>query len=174
MKKSRVKVFMAFLIVLLSLTPSYGNAVKLNGSEKITPMFSNINLLRSTFDISISGKAINTAYLDARNVDKVVIEAYLQQYKGGKWITIKDWSNSKSGTSCSIGWGLSKTEWATTITAAVGWSVAVVGLVLIAAGTCMYLDGYTGVRLYVTYIYEYDPYEGLGKWYMTDIDPRRY
>lgn len=81
----------------------------------------------------------------------------------------------KSGSGV-IGWGLSKTKWATTITAAVGWGAVAVGAVVIAAGTCasMYLTGYTGVRIRVEHRYAYDPYEGFGKWYMTDITPKRY
>ena len=102
MKKIYVKAFIVYLLVVLFLTPTYTNAQELNGNEQISPMFSNIIAFDSTFDISGNGKTTNAVYLYSRNVDKVVVEAYLQQYKGGKWITVKNWSNSKEGTTCSL------------------------------------------------------------------------
>lgn len=106
MKKFHLKAFAACLIMLLLFTPNYAKAVELKDIEQISPMFSYINVFQSIFDISDSGKTSNTVFLDARNVDEVVVEAYLQQYKGGSWNTIKTWSSSRNGTSC----GLSK-DW---------------------------------------------------------------
>lgn len=100
--KKTVKTFIVCLIVLLSLVPCYANAEELNGVEQISPMFSNITIFQSKFNLSDNGKTTNTVYLDARNVDRVVVEAYLQQFKGGNWVAIKNWSNSKEGTTCSL------------------------------------------------------------------------
>lgn len=69
-------------------------------------MFGYINIYQSTFDISDGGKTSNTVFIDTKNADEVVVEAYLQQYKRGSWNTIKSWSSSKKGNSC----GLSK-DW---------------------------------------------------------------
>lgn len=102
MKKRYLKHFILCLIVLLTLAPYHTHAEEQNGSGQIVPLFSNIDIFRSTFEISNDGKTSNAVFLDARNVDKVVVEAYLQQYKGGKWITVKNWSNSKEGTTCSL------------------------------------------------------------------------
>jgi hypothetical protein len=37
-------------------------------------------------------------YLTARNVDSVKVDASLQQFKDGNWLTNKSWTNTSAGT----------------------------------------------------------------------------
>lgn len=96
--KKRLKI-LGMLILMLILFPQQGQAVELDNIESIQPLFTNINTFQSTFDITSNGKSSNTVYLNARNVDKVEIRLYLQQYNSGKWTTIKSWSESRNSTS---------------------------------------------------------------------------
>lgn len=98
MKKS-LKVVISIIILLILTLTQHGEAVELNDIEDIQPLFTNINIFQSTFDISSSGKSSNTVYLNARNVDKVEVKANLQQYKSGSWTTIKSWSEFGNQTS---------------------------------------------------------------------------
>ncbi len=66
------------------LFPQQGQAVELDSSENIQPLFTNVNTFQSTFDISSDGRSSNTVYLNARNVDKIEIRANLQQSKAGR------------------------------------------------------------------------------------------
>ncbi len=65
--------------------------------------FTNITLFENAFDISSDGQASVDSYLVARNVDSVKVTAKLQQYKDGKWKTIKSWSETRDGTRCGAG-----------------------------------------------------------------------
>ena len=107
MFKKFIGVFWVALFIYIAAIPAFafesGLTSKSFNSNPIQPLFTNITLYQNTFDISSSGKSSVTVVLSARNVDKVKVEAYLQQYKNGSWTTIKNWSNTVSGTSASIG-----------------------------------------------------------------------
>ncbi len=96
--KKRLKIS-GMLILILILFPQQGQAVELDNIENIQPLFTNVNTFQSTLDIASNGKSSNTVYLNSRNAEKVKINAYLQQYKGGRWTTIKSWSGSRNSTS---------------------------------------------------------------------------
>ncbi len=90
---------LGILILILILFSQQSQAVELDNTENIQPLFTNVNTFQSTFDIDPNGRSSNTVYLNARNVDKVQINAYLQQYNSGKWTTIKSWSGSRNSAS---------------------------------------------------------------------------
>ena len=95
------------MIMCILIIPTYANKTEnlIDVEEPIIiqPRFTNINVFSNYFDISSNGKASVTVYLNARNVDKVKVVAYLQQYKNGSWSTIKSWSETRDGTSSGIG-----------------------------------------------------------------------
>lgn len=95
----RIVKTLGLLIIILLIFPHQGQAVELDNIENIQPLFTNINTFQITFDIAPNGKSSNTVYLNARNADKVQINAYLQQYNSGRWTTIKSWSGSRNSTS---------------------------------------------------------------------------
>jgi hypothetical protein len=66
------------------------------------PYFTNISIFQTGFDISTTGKASVNVYLTAQNVDSVMVEASLQQYKNGAWTTIISWSNTEAGTNAGL------------------------------------------------------------------------
>lgn len=69
----------------------------------IQPRFTNISVFYNDFYITEKGKAVLTSYIDARNVDECKISMCLQKYQNGRWITVKNWSSTESGTFCGIG-----------------------------------------------------------------------
>lgn len=74
-----------------------------NGEQSIIqPYFTNIVRFENGFDISASGKASVSVYFKAQNVDSVRVDANLQQYKNGAWVTIKSWTNTSEGTDVGL------------------------------------------------------------------------
>jgi hypothetical protein len=62
---------------------------------QIGPLWVNITEFTNSFDISASGLAEFDTSLYARsNINKVVINASIQQYVNGNWRTIKSWSST--------------------------------------------------------------------------------
>lgn len=96
--KKRLKI-LGVLIIMLTIFPQQGQALELESIDNIQPLFTNVDVFQNAFDIASNGKSSNTVYLNARNVDKVEIRSYLQQYSSGRWTTIKSWSESKNSTS---------------------------------------------------------------------------
>lgn len=96
--KKRLKI-LGVLIIMLTIFPQQGQALELESIDNIQPLFTNVDVFQNEFDIASNGKSSNTVYLNARNVDKVEIRLYLQQYNSGKWTTIKSWSESRNSTS---------------------------------------------------------------------------
>ncbi len=62
---------------------------KENDGEIVQARFAYINLFQNSFDISDNGKSSFSTILWSRNVDEIKLYGYLQQYKNGKWKTIK-------------------------------------------------------------------------------------
>lgn len=91
--------------ICLTLLLFTGTAVYSSGLETADyqTRFTHINTFENTFDISSEGEANITSYINVRNAESVKIAANLQQYKSGSWKTVKSWSKSKDGTSCSAG-----------------------------------------------------------------------
>lgn len=71
---------------------------KKEDSEVVQVKFTNIYAFINNFEISDSGKSTFTSIVTARNVDKVSISCYLQQYSSGNWKTVKSWSGEYAGT----------------------------------------------------------------------------
>ena len=79
------------------------SASRTNGKyEIVSPFFTNITLFQNVFDISTDGKASISVYLTARDVDSVKVDASLQQFKNGNWLTIKSWTNTSMGTYAGV------------------------------------------------------------------------
>ena len=68
----------------------------------VQPMFTNIILFQNGFNISSTGKVSVSVYLTAQNVDSVKVDANLQQYRNGAWITIKSWTKTSAGTNAGL------------------------------------------------------------------------
>lgn len=109
MKTQKLKLMLCLLVTILAFTaPTFADGdeasvSKLNGNyEIVTPFFTNITLFQNVFDISTDGKASISVYLTARNVDSVKVDASLQQFKNGDWLTIKSWTNTSAGTYAGV------------------------------------------------------------------------
>lgn len=63
-------------------------------------MWVSITDFQNTFDISASGAALVNLRLNARSdINKVVINASIQQYVNGRWTTIKSWTSTSYNNS---------------------------------------------------------------------------
>jgi len=107
MKRGNLLVLCVCFILVLTAMPVKANTDLDVLEEKeavlIQPRFTNISVFYNYFYITDQGKAVLTAYIDARNVDECTISMYLQRYQNGSWVTVKDWSATESGTFCGIG-----------------------------------------------------------------------
>lgn len=104
MFKGVYKAIAGFLVIMI-ICSSGGTSVqaktinsKKEESEVIQVKFTNIYAFVNNFEISDSGKSTYTSIVTARNVDKVSISCYLQQYSNGNWKTVKSWSGEYVGT----------------------------------------------------------------------------
>jgi hypothetical protein len=109
MKTQNLKWVLSLLVVIFAFNvptiadgyePSVSKSTK--NYEIVTPFFTNITLFQNVFDISTDGKASISVYLTARNVDSVKVDASLQQFKNGNWLTIKSWTNTSAGTYAGV------------------------------------------------------------------------
>ncbi|MDQ7095890.1 hypothetical protein REC12_20045 [Desulfosporosinus sp. PR] len=89
-------------ILILCLVPMQAFALGTNqvtNSEK-GPLWVGITEFTNSFEISSSGLAQFDTSLYARsNINKVVINASIQQYINGSWQTIKSWSSTSYSSS---------------------------------------------------------------------------
>jgi hypothetical protein len=109
MKTQKLKWMLCLLVLSFAFTvPTFadGNEPSLSKSNGnyviVSPFFTNITLFQNVFDISTDGKASISVYLTARNVDSVKVDASLQQFKNGNWLTIKSWTNTSAGTYAGV------------------------------------------------------------------------
>ncbi len=113
MKTQNLKWVLSLLVVIFAFNvptiadghePSVSKSTK--NYEIVTPFFTNITLFQNVFDISTDGKASISVYLTARNVDSVKVDASLQQFKNGNWLTIKKLDKYFSRYICWSEWNL--------------------------------------------------------------------
>ena len=109
MKMPKLRWILSLIVVMFAINvPTFADGhepsvCKLNSNyEIVTPFFTNITLFQNVFNISTDGKATISVYLTARNVDSVKVDASLQQFKDGNWLTIKSWTNTSAGTYAGV------------------------------------------------------------------------
>lgn len=100
LKKGLIKIIIFMMVISTPVHASntYGDTNMLENTI-ITPYFTNIFVFDSTLKISAYGKASVSSYLTAGNIDSFTIEVSLQQFKDGRWISIKKWEESSNRTS---------------------------------------------------------------------------
>lgn len=95
MKKRTSMLILSLLI--LCLAPMQMLAAEINEAKSlpIEPKWTSIIEFTNSFDISSGGTAQFDTVLFARsNIDKVVINASIQQYVNGNWQTVNSWSST--------------------------------------------------------------------------------
>lgn len=97
---------MLILVIILSVGSIQVDAKQTKDSKKneeiVQAKFAYIDLFQNSFDVEDNGKSSFSTILWARNVDEVKLYGYLQQYKDGKWKTIKTWSIEANSTECYL------------------------------------------------------------------------
>lgn len=95
-------VVLVLSLLILCLAPMQMFAIEANQApnSQIGPLWVNIIEFTNSFEISSSGLAEFDTSLYARsNINKVVINASIQQYINGSWQTIKSWSSTSYSNS---------------------------------------------------------------------------
>ncbi|NLM22358.1 MAG: hypothetical protein GX207_11575 [Peptococcaceae bacterium] len=98
------RIFLLILaLVVLCVTPVQAFAQPVQLLEGISPEWVVITRFFNTCNMSDSGKFEFSSALSAQShIDKVVIEARLQQEVNGSWKTIKSWISTSSGNTGSL------------------------------------------------------------------------
>lgn len=92
-----------FIVNPTFIVASQGNQQTME-SDLIQPMWTYITTYRNTFVISEYGRADVAVVLNSFTADSITVEASLQQFKDGKWITLKTWSNTvHNNITCGLG-----------------------------------------------------------------------
>lgn len=100
MRKKTVVLCISLLILCLAPMQIFGLDAEQKINFDIGPLWVSITDFQNTFDISASGAALVNSKLYARsNINKVVINASIQQYINGSWKTIKSWTSTSSSNS---------------------------------------------------------------------------
>ncbi|TWH60695.1 hypothetical protein DesLBE_5140 [Desulfitobacterium sp. LBE] len=101
MRRKAVVLALSLLILCLIPASMFAQGTSQATESEVGPIWTHITEFTNSFDISSSGLAQFDTSLYARsNVNKVVIDASIQQYSNGSWQTIKSWtstSNTNSG-----------------------------------------------------------------------------
>lgn len=111
MYKKRSIMLLAILVVGLIINPSFIMAkeeplvLETDSEEPITvqPMWNYIGDFANSFNISNIGRARVESSLISFKADQIKIQSNLQQFKNGRWTTIKSWSSSSKIASCILG-----------------------------------------------------------------------
>jgi len=101
MRKRAAALVLSFLILCLAPMQAFALETNQETNSEIGPLWVSITEFTNSFEISSSGLAqFDTSLFARSNINKVVINASIQQYSNGNWQTIKSWtstSNSNSG-----------------------------------------------------------------------------
>ena len=95
MRNRTVVLVLTFLILCLAPLQTFASETSQATNSEIVPMWTDIVKFSNTFDISGSGLfEFDTSLTAYSNINKVVINANLQQYVNGNWQTIKSWTST--------------------------------------------------------------------------------
>lgn len=87
-----------FLVCLLALCLS----VSAFAENNISPRYANINQADATLSVSSGTATVRATISGVSKVTKVTVYAYLQQYTGGTWKTVANWSQSANASSTTL------------------------------------------------------------------------
>ena len=107
MSKKIMALFLSILLVCIFISPNPAVAnqeheVALEEHD-IGPMWNYINIFANYFTINDWGKAIVDCSISSFNADELSVEVHLEQFKDGKWTSIKTWSNRGPIPECGLG-----------------------------------------------------------------------
>ncbi len=95
MRKRTIVLVLTLLILCLAPAQMFAIETSQAAKSEIGPLWVHIIRFTNSFDISGSGLAqFDTSLLARSNINKVVINASIQQYVNGDWQTIKSWEST--------------------------------------------------------------------------------
>lgn len=99
--KKKLIVFMTIVLVLCLIpTQIFGLQSADQAESDVGILWTSITDYRNFFEVSSNGQALANVRLYARSdIDKVVIDASIQQYVNGSWKTIKSWTSTSYSSS---------------------------------------------------------------------------
>ena len=108
MFRKKTILLLIIFIICLTINPTSILASQENQQtteqDLIQPMWNYIITYTNSFDISKFGRADVGVVLTSYTADSMRVEASIQQFKDGRWTTIKTWSNTTYGeVVCGLG-----------------------------------------------------------------------
>lgn len=104
MKKHIVALALCGLMVFAGSTPSLAADITTDDVITVSPQMENINEYTAYLDIDSTGNATITSSVKGFSgiTNRVKISARLQQYAGGKWVTLETFETEKDSYSASL------------------------------------------------------------------------
>lgn len=100
MRKRAAALVLSLLILCVAPMQAFALVTNQVTNSEIGPLWISITEFTNSFEISGSGLAQFDTSLYARsNINKVVINASIQQYINGSWQTIKNWTSTSYSNS---------------------------------------------------------------------------
>lgn len=89
-------------MLCFTVLPSFAESLDNAKDTIIQPRWTEISQFNNSFNITSSGRADIKSSMSAFNVDLIRVEANLQQFKNGSWVTIKTWTGTSQDVICSV------------------------------------------------------------------------
>lgn len=102
MKKRILQITLIISMLCFTVLPSFAESLDNAKDTIIQPRWTEISQFNNSFNITSSGRADIKSSMSAFNVDLIRVEANLQQFKNGSWVTIKTWTGTSQDVICSV------------------------------------------------------------------------
>ena len=102
LKKRILQITLIISMLCFTVLPSFAESLDNAKDTIIQPRWTEISQFNNSFNITSSGRADIKSSMSAFNVDLIRVEANLQQFKNGSWVTIKTWTGTSQDVICSV------------------------------------------------------------------------
>ena len=100
MKKKLIVLIIVMMVLCLFPAQIFGQQTAHKAESDVGILWTFITEYRNYFEVSSNGQALaNVRLYASSNIDKVVIDASIQQYANGNWKTIKSWTSTSYSSS---------------------------------------------------------------------------
>ncbi len=94
----KIKVAITLLMVIMCLF----TGITVSAAPTVSPMYTLISIASSGLNISAGVATCDASITGQVGVDSVSLTGSLQRYNGSSWVTLKTWTKSATGRTCSM------------------------------------------------------------------------
>lgn len=104
MRKKLAMLVLTLLVICLTPMQIFAlNQSQQESQQVISPRWTYITEFSNAFDISVTGLfQFNTSLSARSSINKVEVNASIQQYVNGNWQTIRSWTNTSTSSSIEV------------------------------------------------------------------------